>query len=183
MNYERFIKEGQHLKTLFKLTKLTKEERTSARKDLEHLFNRYIFYPISTWPPTIKEILEHNTIAEKNTFKLILFAYGNGISPNTFIEYLYRFILNIPSKKKKKRKKKKHTPNTPQPNNIRTRHTHKHHSPYEDLQHDYSPHIFSQVMDSQMHNKLLEKFLEDYMTSLSGIESNVDLLEPDLEED
>ena len=109
MNYETFIKEGQHLKTLFKLTKLTKEERTSARKDLEHLFNRYIFYPISTWPPTIKEILEHNTIAEKNTFKLILFAYGNGIFPNTFIEYLYRFILNIPSKKTKQKKKNAHT--------------------------------------------------------------------------
>ena len=29
MNYETFIKEGEHLSTLLKLTKLTKEERTS----------------------------------------------------------------------------------------------------------------------------------------------------------
>ena len=97
MNYETFIKEGQHLKTLLKLTKLTKEERASARKDLEYLLDGHIFYLISTWPPFIKEILEHNTITDKSTFKLILFAYGNEIFPNVFIEYLYMFILNTPS--------------------------------------------------------------------------------------
>ena len=59
------------------------------------------FYPISTWPPSIKEIIEHNPITDKNTFKLIFFAYGNGISPNVFIEYLYKFILNTSSKTKK----------------------------------------------------------------------------------
>ena len=60
MNYETFIKEGQHLETLLTLTKLTKEERTSTRKDLEHLLEGHIFYPIFTWPPSIKEISEHN---------------------------------------------------------------------------------------------------------------------------
>ena len=102
MNYETFIKEGEHLKTLLKLTKLTKEERTSTRDDLAHLLNGYIFYPISTWPPSIKEIIEHNTVTDRNTFILLLFAYGNGISPNVFIEYLYTFILNTPSKIKKR---------------------------------------------------------------------------------
>ena len=102
MNYETFIKEGEHFKTLRKLTKLTKGERTSTREDLTHLLNGYIFYPISTWPPSIKEIIEHNTITDTNTFKLLLFAYGNGISPNVFIEYLYTFILNTPSKIKKR---------------------------------------------------------------------------------
>ena len=60
----------QYLKTLLKLTKSTKEERTYARKDLEHLLDGYIFYPIST--PSIKEILEHNIITDKNTLKLIV---------------------------------------------------------------------------------------------------------------
>ena len=54
MNYETFIKEGQHLKTLLTLTKLTKKERVSTRKELEQLLDGYIFYPISTWPPSIK---------------------------------------------------------------------------------------------------------------------------------
>ena len=56
MNYETFIKGGKHVKTLLKLTKLTKEERTSARKDLEHLLGRYIFYPIYIYghPPLSK---------------------------------------------------------------------------------------------------------------------------------
>ena len=98
MNYETFIKEGEHLKTLLKLTKLTKEERASARGDLVHLLGRYIFNPISTWLPSIKEIVEHNTITDRNTFKLIMLACGNRISPNLFMEYLYTFILNTPKK-------------------------------------------------------------------------------------
>ena len=75
MNYETFIKEGEHLKTLLKLTKLTKEERASAWEDLAHLL------PYTTWHPSIKKIVEHNTITDRSTFKLLLFAYGNGISP------------------------------------------------------------------------------------------------------
>ena len=80
MNYETFIRKGQHLKTLLTLTMLTKEERTSTQKTLEHLLDGHLFYPISTWPPSIKEILEHNPITDKNIFKLILFAYGNKFS-------------------------------------------------------------------------------------------------------
>ena len=102
MNYETFLRERQHLQILSTLTILTKEERTSTGKNLEHLLDGQSFYPISTWPPSIKEIIEHNPITDKDTFKLILFAYGNGISPNVFIEYLYTFILNTPSKTKKR---------------------------------------------------------------------------------
>ena len=61
-----FIREGQHLKTLFTLTILTKEERTSTRKILEHLLDGQIFYPISARPPFIKEIIGHNPITDKN---------------------------------------------------------------------------------------------------------------------
>ena len=38
---------------------------------------------------------------DKNTFTLILFAYGNGISPDVHIKYLYALILNTPSKIRK----------------------------------------------------------------------------------
>ena len=71
MNYETFIREGRYLKTLLTLTILTNEERTSSRKNLEHLLDRQIFYPISTRPPSIKEILEHNPITDKNILKRI----------------------------------------------------------------------------------------------------------------
>ena len=101
MNYETYITEGQHLKKLLKLNKLTKEESISKRENLKHLLDGYIFYPISIWPSSIRVILEHDTITDKNTFKLILFAYGNGISSNVFIEYLYTFILNTSSKIRK----------------------------------------------------------------------------------
>ena len=102
MNYETSIKEGQHLKILLTLTKLTKEEPASRRKDFKQLLDGHIFCPISKWLPSITEILEHNTITDKNTFKLILFAYGYGISPKVCIQYLYTFILNISSNAKKR---------------------------------------------------------------------------------
>ena len=101
MNYETFIREGQHLTTLLTLAILTKEKRRSTQKNLEALLDGQIFYPISSLSTSIKEFLEHNPITDKNTFKLILFVYGNEISPNVFIEYFYEFILNTPSKTKK----------------------------------------------------------------------------------
>ena len=101
MNYVTYIKEGQHLKTLLKLIKL-KEKSISKLENLKHLLDGYIFYPISTWPSSIRKILKHNTITDKNTLNLILFAYVNGISSNVFMEYLYTFILNTLSKIRKR---------------------------------------------------------------------------------
>ena len=98
MNCGAYIREGQHLKTLLELNKLKNQERITKRKNLKHLLDGYIFCPISTWPLSIREILEHDIITDKNTFKLILFAYGNGISPDD----LYTLILNTPSKLRKR---------------------------------------------------------------------------------
>ena len=106
MNYKTYRKEGQHLKTLLKLNKLIKEEHIPKCENLEHLLDGHIFYPISTWPFSIRETLEYDTITDKNTSKLTPSLNGNGISPNVFIEYLYTFILNTPSKIRK------HTPVT-----------------------------------------------------------------------
>ena len=72
MNYETYIKAGEHLKTLVELNKLTKEERISKRENVKHLLDGYIFYPITTWPSSIRETLEHDTITNKNTLKLPL---------------------------------------------------------------------------------------------------------------
>ena len=101
MNYETFIREGRYLKTLLTLTILTNEERTSTRKNLEHLLDRQIFYPISTRPPSIKEILEHNPITDKNILKRISLPMAMEF-PNVFTEYLYTFILDTHSKTKKR---------------------------------------------------------------------------------
>ena len=98
MNYETYIKAGEHLKTLVELSKLTKEERISKRENVKHLLDGYIFYPITTWPSSIRETLEHDTITNKNTLKLTPFVFRNGISPNVFMEYYYTFILNTPPK-------------------------------------------------------------------------------------
>ena len=127
MNYDTFVKEGEHLQTLLKLTKLTKKERTSSRGDLVHLLDRFIFYSISTSLPSIQQNFEHNTMTGRNTFELILFAFSNRICPKLFIEYLYTFILNTPSKTRKR------------PNQIHwivtNINTHQHKSYYFDMYH------------------------------------------------
>ena len=45
MNYEMYIKEGQHLKTLLELNKLTKEELISHEKNL-NIFLMDIFFTL-----------------------------------------------------------------------------------------------------------------------------------------
>ena len=102
MNCKTHIKKGNILKHYLNSTNFTKEERVSKRENLKNLLERYIFYSISTWPSSMREILEHDTVTDKNTFKLILFLYGNEISPNVFIEYIYTFILNTPPKMRKR---------------------------------------------------------------------------------
>ena len=98
MNYKTYIKEGQHLKTLLKLNKLTKEERISKREKLKHLLDGYIFYPISTCSSSIRKILEHDTITHKNTLRLIPFAYGNDI-PQTSLQNISTLSFSIHSQK------------------------------------------------------------------------------------
>ena len=102
MNHETYIKEVQHFKTLLELDKLIQEEHIAKRENLKHLLHGYIFYPISTWPSSIREIVEHDTITSKNTFQMILFPYGHGISQDVLIEYLYILFLNTPSKIRKR---------------------------------------------------------------------------------
>ena len=102
MNYETYIKEVQHFKTLLELDKLMQEERIAKRENLKHLLGGYIFCPISTWSSSIREIVEHDTITGKNTFQMILFPYGHGISQDVLIEYLYTLFLNTSSKIRKR---------------------------------------------------------------------------------
>ena len=64
INYEANINEGRHLKTLHKLNNLSKNERIPAREDLRHLFDGYIFYLISTYPSSPKEILKQEIITD-----------------------------------------------------------------------------------------------------------------------
>ena len=88
MNYEMYIKERQHFKNTTQTQQINKRGTYIHTRKPEHLLDGRIFYPISTWPSSIREIPKHDTITDKNTFKLILFAYGNGTYPNVFKEYL-----------------------------------------------------------------------------------------------
>ena len=60
----------------------------SVREDLIKLLDGEVFYPISTWPQYIRVLLQHTPISDTNTFKFIVFMYGNGCPPETCFRFL-----------------------------------------------------------------------------------------------
>ena len=47
-----------------------------------------VFYPISTWPQHIKNIIHEKPISDISTFKFIVFMYGNGCPPDICFKFL-----------------------------------------------------------------------------------------------
>ena len=96
-----YIKEvrQQHLKTLLKLNKLTKGNVYPNEKTLNiFLTDTFSALYLHGHPPYGKS---SNIALSPTKLTLILCVYGNGTSPNVFIEYLCAFSLNRPPKIRK----------------------------------------------------------------------------------
>ena len=96
-----YIKEvrQQHLKTLLKLNKLTKGNVYPNEKTLNiFLTDTFAALYLHGHPPYGKS---SNIALSPTKLTLILCVYGNGTSPNVFIEYLCAFILHRPPKIRK----------------------------------------------------------------------------------
>ena len=106
MNYETYTKEGQYLKTILKLSKLTREERIQHKETL-----KIVLMDIFTWPSLINEILKH----DKNTFKTNFLCLWQWNFPKRF----YRIPPHFHSQYTLKTKKT-HTSNTLDTQSINT---------------------------------------------------------------
>ena len=76
-------------------------------KNLEYLLDGHIFYPISTRSPSIKEILEHNSITDKKHIQADSLCLWQWNFPKRF----HRISLHVHSQYTLKNKET-HTPNT-----------------------------------------------------------------------
>ena len=60
------------------------------------------FFPTTSWPHHICQLLAQTSIGDTDTFKLFLFAYGNGMSPYLIITFLLIRYHSSPSKTPKR---------------------------------------------------------------------------------
>ena len=58
------------------------------RRQLLHIINGDIFYPMDKWPLNLRLLFWKKSISDKDTFKLFLFFIENGGSPDIFGEWI-----------------------------------------------------------------------------------------------
>ena len=56
------------------------------------------FFPISSWPGDIQTLFHKTEIGGIDTFQLILFAYGNNMSPHLLLNFLFIKYQKNPGK-------------------------------------------------------------------------------------
>ena len=71
-----------------KNTYITRQQRGNQHKILK-IINGHAFYPSTNWPLHIQLALTDTPISDTSTFKLLLFFYGNGCSPQLTFEIIY----------------------------------------------------------------------------------------------
>ena len=87
MNYTNFANSEEHV--LIRNKYANTPYSINTRLQLRSILDGDAFFPINTWPLTIQEVSRHTPISDTNTFKLLLFLYGNGCSPHLAFEYIY----------------------------------------------------------------------------------------------
>lgn len=87
MNYINFVNSEEHVSIRNKYANTPYSINTRLR--LRSMLDGDAFSPTNTWPLTIQEASRQTPISDTNTFKFILFLYGNGCSPHLAFEYIY----------------------------------------------------------------------------------------------
>lgn len=81
---------------------LTKTEVMERRLDLFHVINGDAFFPLQVWPQDMKRIFWSKPHSDLDTFKIMLFAVGNGCSPCLISEWILLAISWAPDKAEKR---------------------------------------------------------------------------------
>lgn len=122
MDYQTFANSHTHEEMMS--THIQNPSNRIRRQELYNTLNGDAFYPSTTWPIYIQTHIRDTPISDTNTFKIFLFFYGNGCSPDLITEYIYT-TNNDPRKIRKRYYQIKYICN-----NINK---HKHHWYYFDI--------------------------------------------------
>lgn len=85
-----------------KLRFLSKTEVMERRLDLFRVINGDAFFPLQVWPQDMKRIFWSKPHSDLDTFKIMLFAVGNGCSPCLISEWILLAQSWAPDKAEKR---------------------------------------------------------------------------------
>ena len=87
-NYRFFAtEEGQNQLRDF-VNQLNHSNISPTRAELHNALNGDTFFPTLTWPRDIQLLYNHTPMSDMDTFKFIVFMFGNGCPPVLCMEYL-----------------------------------------------------------------------------------------------
>ena len=81
---------------------LSRSEITQERIELFKVINGDAFFPLKTWPEDMRKTFWNKPIGDVGTFKLMLFALGNGCSPNLMVRWILTSQIWSPEKAEKR---------------------------------------------------------------------------------
>ena len=81
---------------------LSRREIAQERTELFQVINVDAFFPIKTWPEDMRMTFWQKPIGDVGTFKLMLFALGNGCSPNLMLRWILTSQTWSPEKAEKR---------------------------------------------------------------------------------
>ena len=81
-----------------KILSLSDHEASALHISNTESLDGLAFFPICSWPADIQHLFHKSEIGDTNTFKLVLHAFGNSMSPHLFLNFLFFKYRKNPSK-------------------------------------------------------------------------------------
>ena len=89
MSSYRYFATKEGLDALRKfVNSLNQSNISSNRSDLHKSLDGNCFFPTLTWPRDIQLLYNHTPMSDRDTFKFILFMFGNGCPPELCMKFL-----------------------------------------------------------------------------------------------
>ena len=81
-----------------KILSLSAHEASELHNSNTESLDGLAFFPINSWPGDIRNLFHKSEIGDTDTFKFILFAFGNNMSPHLLLNFLLIKYRNNPGK-------------------------------------------------------------------------------------
>ena len=72
-----------------KILSLSDHEASALHTSITEFPDGLAFFPICSWPGDIQHLLHKSKIGDTGTFKFILFAFGDNMSPHLLLNFLF----------------------------------------------------------------------------------------------
>ena len=101
-SYLHYAHEHHISQLKFFIQNLTPSNILTIRTDINKAINGNAFFPIHTWPLDLQLIHTNTPLSDRDTFKYVLFMFGNGCPPQLCLQHLCTSYFYAPDKAKKR---------------------------------------------------------------------------------